>query len=418
MNQNLIEKQYRQQLPLYTTVQLTLMSELESPNLLRYSGANIYRVTSRIKTLDSLIAKLSRRCISMDEHALDKIGDIVGARIVCLFQEDLERIHHYLSSCGSFRFYSRPEAYIWEGMEWIDKDEFMIERKSSGYGAIHYIAQLSPEVIGENNPAGGIKFELQVRTLMQEAWAALEHSVGYKNSIPDRIHGYFDSAADLLGLIDRAFQRLKNESNRLQKEIGASRLQDSEPINFYTLKQLALEQFGVKLAGRAFSEVLEQLLESSVNTIKAARDCLAAIAYQEGVKLAYRENLGREPAAEDLLRWLPLYSEAHTNSEIAAQVGRRISQTAEYRRFHAKRLLIGTLRGLDYTVLADAIEAAVAVMIIDKNVMIELDQSHLADLLNSEKERLLHGCRQCFGPVLQVQINNIENGGRRTADGG
>jgi hypothetical protein len=242
---------------------------------------------------------------------------------------------------------------------------------------------------------------------MQEAWAALEHSVGYKNSIPDRIRGYFDSAADLLGLIDRAFQRLKNESNRLQRELGESRLDDSEPINFYTLKQLADEQFGVKLAGRSFSEVLEQLLEGQVNTIKAARERLSATVYQEGVRQAYRSSLGREPAAEDLLRWLPLYKETPGSAEIAALVTKRIAQTAEYRKYHAKRLLCEALRGLDYPALATAIESALLVSIVDRTVIIETSEKSASEQLRAEKDKLLYGCRQCFGPVLQIQVNSV-----------
>src|SRR5262249_1615058 len=271
MNREEVENRFKQLQPLYCAVQLKLMNELESPHLMRYSGANIYRVTSRVKTLESLIAKVIRRSVPYDEETFNKIDDIVGARIVCMFQEDFERIHQYLISCGSFEFCGKPEAYLREGMNWMDPDEFVIDRKSSGYAAIHYIARLSSDLVGGNNPAVKVKFEIQVRTLMQEAWAALEHSVGYKNDIPDRIRGYFDSVADLLGLIDRAFQRLKDESNRLQNEMGADRLNDSEPINFYTLKQLAEEEFGIRPVGRSFSELLSQLLDGPIKTIRDAR---------------------------------------------------------------------------------------------------------------------------------------------------
>jgi ppGpp synthetase/RelA/SpoT-type nucleotidyltranferase len=406
MSQALIEKRYKQLHPIFANVQLTLMSELESPQLLRYSGANIYHITSRIKTLDSITAKLQRRGIALDEEGLDKISDIVGARIVCMFQEDLERIHHYLSSCGSFKLSRKPQAYIWDGMEWITPDEFIIERKSSGYGAIHYIAQFSKEHIGENNPSSAIKFELQVRTLMQEAWAALEHSVGYKNNIPDRIRGYFDSAADLLGLIDRAFQRLKQESNRLQREIGQSILDDNEPLNFYTLKQLAQEQFEVKLTGRSFSEVLEQLLENQINTIKAARTVLSSQSYQEGIRKAYLTGLGREPAPEDLLRWIPLFKENLDSSEIASRITKRITETKEYRKLHARWLLVETLRGLEYWSLAEVIESSISVTLADRNLLIELSRMTEFEQLREEKEKLLYGCRLCFGPVLQININN------------
>ncbi len=406
MDQVILEKLYRHQMPLYAAAQSGLMSELESPQLLRYSGANIYRVTSRIKTFDSLTAKLARRNIAFDEQALNKIDDIVGARIVCLFQEDLQRIHHYLSCCGAFKLCGKPEAYIWDGMEWISIDEFSIERKSSGYGALHYIAQLSTDLVGENNLVGAIKFEIQARTLMQEAWAALEHSVGYKNNIPDRIRGYFDSAADLLGLIDRAFQRLKNESNRLQSEMDGKRLPDGEALNFYTLKQLAFEQFGVMLAGRAFTDLLKHLLDSPVQTIEEARARLASPIYREAIAEAYQTMVGRAPVAEDILLWLPLYDESLSRAELADLIGKGICQTIEYRHYNARKLLAQALRGLDHLTLAQTIELAAKVALVERTVSIEVHEAALIARLREEKDHLLYGCRQCFGPILQIHLNS------------
>ncbi|MBL8150265.1 MAG: hypothetical protein JNN15_10110 [Blastocatellia bacterium] len=379
------------------------MNELESPELLNYSGANIYRVSSRIKTLDSVLGKIARRKLNFDKDSLSKIDDIVGARIVCMFQEDLERIHQYISSSGAFKLCALPEAYVWDGMEWVSSEEFSIERKSSGYGAIHYIAQLNTEIVGEHNPIGSIKFELQVRTLMQEAWAALEHSVGYKNSIPDRIRGYFDSAADLLGLIDRAFQRLKNESNRLQKEISEEQLNDGQQINFYTLKQLAQEHFKVKLAGRSFSKLLKHLIESPIKTVEMARKILNTPLYTESVDAVYKNYMMRLPEPEDFLYWLPLYNNSYSQVQLESAIEKRLFQTPEYRKIHAKKLLIETLRVLDQSTLAGSIEKATSVSIVDRDVCIEISIEE-SGLLYEQREKLLYSCRQCFGPVLQVYI--------------
>lgn len=400
-----LEKCYRQMLPVYSSVQTSVMSELESPELQHYSGANIYRVSSRIKTLDSLVAKLERKGLTLEPEALRSLDDVVGARIVCMFQEDLERIHQYLVSCEAIELCGVPEAYIWDGMEWTQSGEFQVERKASGYGAIHYIARLNPEIIGTANPACSIKFELQVRTLMQEAWAALEHSVGYKNSIPDRIRGYFDSAADLLGLIDRAFQRLKNESNLLQRELDESALHDSEAINFYTLKTLAFEEFGVNLAGKPFSDLLKHLIESNLKTVAAARSALKSQFYRAAVDKACQEYLLRPAVAEDYLRWLPLYRQQVTEEELIDAVSKRLTETVEYRRAHAKRLLVQTLEHLDFSELARVVAEAVNVSVLNREVSIQFSSAEAVELATLNRDRLVYGCRQCFGPVTQVHCS-------------
>lgn len=397
-----LEKFYRQMLPVYTSVQTSVMSELESPELQHYSGANIYRVSSRIKTLDSLVAKLQRKGLRLEPEALRSLDDIVGARIVCMFQEDLERIHQYLVSSGALELCGTPEAYVWDGMEWTQSGDFHVERKASGYGAIHYVARLSPEIVGTTNPACSIKFELQVRTLMQEAWAALEHSVGYKNSIPDRIRGYFDSAADLLGLIDRAFQRLKNESNLLQRELDESALHDGEAINFYTLKTLAFEEFGVNLAGKPFSSLLKHLIESNIKTVAVVRSTLRSPFYCAVVDRVCQEHLLRPAVAEDYLRWLPLYKPQITEEELIEIVSKRLIETAEYRQVHAKRLLVQTLEHLDFADLAVAVAEASNVSVLHREVSIKLTSSQAKELLCLHHDKLIYGCRQCFGPVTQV----------------
>ncbi|MCS6884958.1 MAG: hypothetical protein RMM17_00740 [Acidobacteriota bacterium] len=396
-----IEKYYTQMLPLYKAVQTSLINELEAPELQHYSGANIYRVSSRIKSLESIKAKLHRKGLPLETTSLQNIEDIVGARIVCMFQEDLERIHEYIASCETLQLCATPKAYIWEGMQWAENAGLRAERKASGYGAIHYVARLSPKAVGSANPACSIKFELQVRTLMQEAWAALEHSVGYKNNIPDRIRGYFDSAADLLGLIDRAFQRLKNESNRLQRELDQH--YSNEPINFYTLKTLASDVFGVTLTGKPFSNLLKELIEGRTLTVATARRSLESNTYRQAVEQACLDCLLRAAAAEDYLRWMPLYDERLSQQELTSLIAKRLAGTEEYRRVHAKQLLLQTLEQLEPD-LAIALNQASKVIAIDREVTIKMADRQALEQLSLNRERLLYSCRQCFGPITQVHL--------------
>jgi len=84
-----------------------------------------------------------------------------------------------------------------------------------GYMSLHYIVYLNdsrsklPEYIGLT----GLKFEIQIRTILQHSWAEIEHELGYKskNSMPDEIRRLFSILSGTLELIDGEFTNIKNK---------------------------------------------------------------------------------------------------------------------------------------------------------------------------------------------------------------
>ena len=66
--------------------------------------------------------------------------------------------------------------------------------------------------------------EIQVRTVLQHAWAEIEHDVQYKSpiTIPDSIKRRFMALAGLLEIADREFQAIQDEDERLKKQAAES----------------------------------------------------------------------------------------------------------------------------------------------------------------------------------------------------
>jgi hypothetical protein len=84
---------------------------------------------------------------------------------------------------------------------------------------------LDPDEVSDAalEPLRGQQFEVQIRTVLQHAWAEFEHDIRYKGTIPDAHAPDLDRrltlAAGLLELADREFSTIRD---RLQAEMTVS----------------------------------------------------------------------------------------------------------------------------------------------------------------------------------------------------
>lgn len=129
--------------------------------------------------------------------------DLAGIRIIAYINSDVERISK------------------------IIEDEFEIDRENSvdkskllgidqvGYQSVHYIAKLSKKrlELSEYEEYQDMVFEVQIRTILQHAWAEIEHDRNYKFNgvLPNNIKRKFYLTAGVLELIDREFEVLSKE---------------------------------------------------------------------------------------------------------------------------------------------------------------------------------------------------------------
>jgi len=64
-----------------------------------------------------------------------------------------------------------------------------------------------------------MKCEIQVRTILQHAWAEIEHDLVYKSpaDIPFRVRRRFASLAGLLEIADREFESLRQDEMAVRR---------------------------------------------------------------------------------------------------------------------------------------------------------------------------------------------------------
>ncbi|HEF4778992.1 TPA: hypothetical protein SAP37_003856 [Burkholderia multivorans] len=159
----------------------------------------VHSVRFRVKDTDHLLAKIVRKRVEGSDKYADisalnyqrKITDLVGVRALHLFKEDLFHIDRSIRDAWDLEE-SPPIAYVREGdqEEKLQEAGFSVEPHKAGYRSVHYIVSTSPR-------REKILIEIQVRTIFEEGWSEIDHTVKYPNYSDD------ESVAEFLGIFNR-----------------------------------------------------------------------------------------------------------------------------------------------------------------------------------------------------------------------
>ena len=148
----------------------------------------------------------------MYPHPLVQITDLAAVRIIAYFPRTLEEIDATISQ-------------EFQVVEKFDKAENLIESEIFGYQSIHYLVKISDArcALSEYSRYRGKLIEVQARTILQHAWAEIEHDIQYKSSatIPRDIKRRFMALAGLLELADREFQAIQDADRDLTQQVAS-----------------------------------------------------------------------------------------------------------------------------------------------------------------------------------------------------
>lgn len=171
--------------------------------ILSESSVIVHSVTQRVKTRESLLRKLS--IPDKGYTSLADLTDIAAIRITTYFSNDVDRV----------------AAIIRDEFEVIDEQSsdkrISLDPNRFGYQSLHYIAKLTEarSVFVEYRRFKDLKVEIQIRSILQHAWAEIEHDLGYKSAtgIPRDIRRRFARVAGLLELADAEFEGIRASLN-------------------------------------------------------------------------------------------------------------------------------------------------------------------------------------------------------------
>jgi putative GTP pyrophosphokinase len=232
-----------------------LKTKIESSNI------KLHGIEHRVKKLESIIRKCETKgCAS----PFEEFDDIVGARVICLFKNDIERVGEIIKS--NFQ------------IEKVD-DKRQGDSAPLEYLSVHYTCLLPDRYKGPRyEGTAGIKFEIQVRTLCQHCWAQVSHHLDYKGDwdVPTSLKLSLSALSGLFYVADNQFEQFYEArlvSKRNAEDAASSVLDGTREINFDTVSALLKSKFPNRKHPdddrdkRDKSEFVQELKEAGYHTL-------------------------------------------------------------------------------------------------------------------------------------------------------
>lgn len=177
--------------------------------LLKAEGISIHSISSRIKERDSVAKKLARK--GQKYNSIKDITDVVGIRIITYFADQVDQVSKLIEN--EFKIDKNNSV---DKRSALDPDRF-------GYLSVHYVVSLADArcALTENRSFNELKLEIQIRSILQHAWAEIEHDLGYKTKgeVPAIIRRQFARLAGLLELGDGEFVKIREALDEYEASI-------------------------------------------------------------------------------------------------------------------------------------------------------------------------------------------------------
>lgn len=192
---------------------------------------------TRIKSFTSYYKKILRQKPkeAAESKSLVTLTDMIGIRVICAFLEDLDIVEQQLVT-----FFNVKE---------IERKGAQQSFREFGYESVHVLIaipedckpkkELDPPLPDE------VVCEIQIRTILQDAWAEVEHELIYKsefNPFDKPLRRKLASINASLTLADTIFQEIRDYQNRLQSELGTRRNTFYNKADDFTNKEFGLPQ--------------------------------------------------------------------------------------------------------------------------------------------------------------------------------
>lgn len=174
----------------------------------------VTKIEGRVKDKYECIKKFHRKYqakLEADEQPYriqDYISDLIGIRVVCLYEDQIARVSAVLQR--NFRI-----------IEVTDKISAVESTEDSfGYKGLHMDLALGGELaaLPKYQPYTDLSFEVQIRSLIQDAWSVLDHKIKYKKSIPNDLRRRINVLSALFELADREFKEIRNATDELMQQ--------------------------------------------------------------------------------------------------------------------------------------------------------------------------------------------------------
>jgi ppGpp synthetase/RelA/SpoT-type nucleotidyltranferase len=197
---------------------------------LRAADVEFAAITHRAKTVKSFAEKVWRKRY---KDPMTEMSDLAGVRVVYLYRSSRKAIEEVIE----------VECDIVEKVDKVAEDE----PTRFGYGALHYLVRVGRKSSGARyDDLKALICEVQVRTVLQDAWAIIDHHLNYKkeSDVPRLLRRKLNALAGLFETADDQFDRIRAEREDYLASMAALL---SKPEAFLE-QELNLDTFEVYLS--------------------------------------------------------------------------------------------------------------------------------------------------------------------------
>jgi putative GTP pyrophosphokinase len=291
-------RRYNEKRPLvdkFTRKMHALIEELLNDRHIRYSI-----VESRCKEVESFRRKVGRSEKDYSDPLVE-VTDLTGVRVILYYHDDLPLVRSLIT-----------EEFALDESSSLDKGE-VLRPHEFGYRSVHYTVSLGGKRsdLPEWKAFAQMKAEVQVRTVLQHAWAAISHAIDYKQEldVPTRLRRQLFRLSALLELGDEQFSLIRKQREEIaaQTEKEIEREDPNIEVNFDSVKEfLASSPVVSAIVAEAMacgfnfwgddifiSKFVSHCHFLELNTIDGLKETLAAT-----TKVSYSQYLRKLRAAE------------------------------------------------------------------------------------------------------------------------
>ncbi len=158
-----------------------------------YARNPIHHIESRLKSPDSIIAKLVKKGYPVTiDSAKKNINDIAGVRVVCHYIDDVYSVAEMLARQTD--------------LEIVKKQDYIKTPNYNGYRSLHLDIKV-PVFLSDRTEY--VIAEVQIRTIAMDFWASLEHDIRYKadkSKLPEGINEEMLLCSNKIAEIDEQMQ--------------------------------------------------------------------------------------------------------------------------------------------------------------------------------------------------------------------
>lgn len=233
------------------------------------NNVEYYTITNRAKEVESFKEKAKNE----KYNDYKDIKDLAGIRVITYVESEAIKVADIVK-----KLFNIDDA------ESVDKSKILGVDKV-GYRSIHYIAKFLSDrcKLPEFKRFSDLDFEIQIRTILQHAWAEIEHDRNYKYGgiLPEEIRRRFAILAGVLELADREFDQISSNINLYKNDVAEKtrtgeldiEINTTALMEFLTTKFDTAINIGLKPTFRNMDdEIIKELHDFGISTLKELND--------------------------------------------------------------------------------------------------------------------------------------------------